>query len=82
MDLKILSCFFLKLHCHDENAWFIDFGASTHMPCNRNWFDKYYENNDGACVYLGVQGHGMICVDMPGGQKKQIHNVMYVLGIK
>jgi hypothetical protein len=58
------------------------------MSCNRNWFDKYYENNDGACVYLGdkrslkVQGHGMICVDMPDGQKKQIHNVMYVPGIK
>ena len=55
----------LYVETNDENAWFINSSALSHMSCNRNWFDKYYENNDGACVYLGdnrsvkVQGHGM-----------------------
>ena len=49
---------------------------------------KYYEKTDGTHVYLGdnrshkVQGYGVISVNLPNGQLRQIHNVMYVPGIK
>lgn len=58
------------------------------MACNKDWFDEYYENIDGTCVYLGdnrslkVQGYGLIDVNLPNAQEKQIHNVMYVPDIK
>ena len=58
------------------------------MSCNRDWFDEYHENTDGIHIYLGdnrshkVKGYGVICVKLPNGQIKQIHNVMYVPGIK
>ena len=29
----------------DDNAWFIDSGASIHMSCKRNWFDTYHGVN-------------------------------------
>ena len=72
----------------DENAWFIDSGASSHMSCNKYWYDEYYEKYDGTHIYLGdnrshkVLGYGVISVNLPGGHFKQIHNVMYVPGIK
>ena len=70
-----------------ENAWFIDSGASSHLSCNRDWYDEYYEKFDGTHIYLGdnrshkVLGYGVISVNLPDGQFKQIHNVMYVIGI-
>ena len=73
---------------NDENAWFIDSGASAHMSYNRDWYDEYYEKYDGTHIYLGdnkspkVIGYGVISFNLPDGQFKQIHNVMYVLGIK
>jgi hypothetical protein len=78
----------LSVETDDENAWFIDSGASTHMSCNKEWYDEYYENIDGTHIYLGdnrshkVQGYGVISVNLPDGQMRQIHNVMYVPGIK
>eukprot|EP00253_Pinus_taeda_P019494 PITA_19494 len=78
----------LSVENDDKNACFIDSSASLHMSCNREWFDEYRENIDGTYVCLGdnrslkVQGYGVICVNLPNGQKKQIHNVMYVPDIK
>lgn len=69
-------------------SWFIDSCASIHMDCNKYWFNEYYDNIHGTYVYLGdkrslkVQGYGIICVNFPNGQERQIHNVMYVPGIK
>lgn len=37
----------LSIEIDDENAWLIDYGASTHMSYNRTWYDGYYENLDG-----------------------------------
>jgi hypothetical protein len=42
----------LFVETDDENAWFIDSGASTHMSCNKEWYDEYYENIDGTHIYL------------------------------
>ena len=78
----------LSVDNDDKNAWFIDSGASLHMSCNKEWFDEYHENIDGTYVCLGdnrslkVQGYGVIGVNLPNGQEKQIHNVMYVPDIK
>ena len=58
------------------------------MSCKKEWFDEYHENIDGTHIYLGdnrshkVQGYGVINVNLPNGQMKHIHNVMYVPGIK
>ena len=70
------------------NAWFIDSSASFHMYCNKDWFDEYHENIDGTYVYLGdnkslnFHDYGVIGLNFPNGQDRQIHNVMYVPGIK
>jgi len=78
----------LSAETDDESAWFIDSGASAHMSCNKEWFDEYHENIDESHIYLGdnrshkIQGYGVICVNLPNGQMKQIHDVLYVPGIK
>ena len=77
----------LSVETDDKNAWFIDSRALAHMSCNKNWFGESHENIDGTHIYLGdnkshkVQGYGIICVNLPNGKMKQIHNVMYVPGI-
>lgn len=88
-DLKLfVSDAAFSMENDDKNAWFIDSSASLHMYCNKEWFDEYHENIDGTYVCLGdnrslkVQGYGVIGVNLPNGQEKQIHNVMYVHGIK
>ena len=71
----------------DESPWFIHSGASSHMSCNREWYDEFHEKFYGTRIYLGdnrsreVQGYGVISVNILDGQFKQIHNVMYVPGI-
>ena len=74
----------LSVETDDENAWFIDSSAYVHMSCNRDWYDEYHEKSDGTHIYLGdnrshkVLGYRAISVNLPNGQFKQIHNVMYV----
>ena len=78
----------LSTETDDEYAWFIDSGALAHMSCVKEWFDEYHESTDATHIYLGdnrshkIQGYGVICVNLPNGKKKQIHNVLYVPGIK
>jgi len=58
------------------------------MSCNKDWFEIYCETNNGSNIYLGddrshhIKWYGYICVTLPNGQDKQIHNVMYVPKIK
>ena len=72
----------------NENAWFIDSYAYSHMSCKKEWFDEYHEKIDGTHIYLAdnrshkVQGYEIINVNLPDGQLKQIYNVMYVPRIK
>ena len=69
-------------------VWFIDSSSSTHMSCNKELYDEYYDNIDGTHIYLGdngshkFQGYVLISVNLPNGQLRQIHNVMYVPSIK
>ena len=76
-NLKLfISGVALSVENDDNNASFIDSGASLHMSCNKDWFDEYHENIDGTYVFLGdnrslkVQGYGVIGVNLPNGQEK------------
>ena len=54
----------------------------------KEWFDEYHERIDATHIYLGdnrshhIHDYGLICVNLPSGQKKHIHNVLYVPSIK
>ena len=58
------------------------------MSLHREWYDEHHQKYDGTHIYLGdnmsheVQGDGVISVNIHDGKLKQIHNVMYVPGIK
>ena len=56
-DSKNLKLFIsevaLSAETDDENAWFIDSGASTHMSCVKEWFDEYHESTNETHIYLG-----------------------------
>ena len=66
----------LSVETNDENDWFIDFCASTHMSCNKQWYDEYYENIDGIYIYIEnnrsdkFQGYEVISVKFSDGQVK------------
>ena len=49
-DFKNLKLFIsevvLSAETDDENAWFIDSSASTHMSCVKEWFDEYHESTN------------------------------------
>ena len=77
MNLKLfISEAALFEETDDENAWFIDSSASAHMSCVKEWFDEYHETIDKTHIYLGdnishkIQGYGVICFNLPNGQKK------------
>lgn len=78
----------LSTEIDDDNAWFIDSGASIHMSCKRDWFDTYHEINKDGHIYLGdnrsheIEGYGNISVMIPNGQEKKIQNVVYVPRLK
>ena len=63
----------LLVETEDDNAWFIDSGASIHMSCKSDWLDTYHEINNGGHIYLGdnrsheIKGYGNISVMMPNG---------------
>lgn len=71
----------------DADSWYVDSGASTDMMGNKQWFKDFKEINGGAQIYLGddrsdqIKGCGKISVILPNGTRRQIHNVMYVLGV-
>jgi hypothetical protein len=33
----------LSTEMDDSDAWFVDFGASIHMTCNKNWYANFKE---------------------------------------
>jgi hypothetical protein len=78
----------LSAETDDSDAWFVDFGESIHMTCNKMWYSNFIETQSGASIYLGddcthqIKGYGDILVILPNGTIHHIHNVVYVLGIK
>jgi len=86
--ILFISNFALSIETDDSNAWFVDYGASIHISCNKDWFENYHETNNGANIYLRddrshqLKGYGDAYVTLPNGCVKQIQNVMYVSSIK
>jgi hypothetical protein len=88
-DLRLfVSNASLSAEMDDSNAWFVDFGASVHMTCNKNWYANFKETQNGANIYLGddrthqIKGYGDIPVTLLNGTVCHIRNVVYVPGIK
>ena len=63
-DFKNLKLFIsevaLSAETDDENAWFIDSGASAHMSCAKEWFDEYHERKNETHIYLGYNRYHKI----------------------
>jgi hypothetical protein len=52
-NLKLfISKVALSIETNDESAWLIDSRASTHMSCNKEWFDEYHESTDETRIYF------------------------------
>ena len=52
----------------DNNVWCVDFGASIHLTCNKDQYEKFKEVSNGRNIYLGdnrahhIKGYGDILV--------------------
>eukprot|EP00253_Pinus_taeda_P004307 PITA_04307 len=73
---------------NEDDIWYVDSGASSHMTGNKEFFDSLEEVINGSKIYLGddnvyqIKGHGVISVKLPNGKISHLSNVLYVLGIK
>eukprot|EP00253_Pinus_taeda_P024209 PITA_24209 len=72
----------------DDNIWYVDSGASSHMTGKKEYFEFLEESACGSKIYLGddsgyeIKGCGNIPVKLPSGDIKHLKNVLYVPGIK
>eukprot|EP00253_Pinus_taeda_P009124 PITA_09124 len=73
---------------NEDDIWYVDSGASSHMTGNKEFFDSIEEIINGSKIYLGddngyqIKGHGVISVKLPNGKISHLSNVLYVPGIK
>eukprot|EP00253_Pinus_taeda_P022914 PITA_22914 len=73
---------------NEDDIWYVDSGASSHMTGNKEFFDSLEEVINGSKIYLGddngyqIKGHGVISVKLPNGKISHLSNVLYVPGIK
>eukprot|EP00253_Pinus_taeda_P020335 PITA_20335 len=59
-NLKLfLSDVALSAETDDENAWFIDSGASAHMTCNKEWYQGW------RIIQIGCDSEAPCCIDIP-----------------
>nr|GEW12006.1 hypothetical protein [Tanacetum cinerariifolium] len=69
----------------DAIAWWIDFGATTHVCKDRCWFKTYKPVEDGSVLYLGddhfapVHGKGSVVQEFSSEKSITLFNVLYVL---
>ncbi|GKC80006.1 zinc finger, CCHC-type containing protein [Tanacetum coccineum] len=68
----------------DAIAWWIDFGATTHVCKDRCWFKTYEPVEDGSVLYMGddhfapVHGKGSVVLEFSSGKSITLFNVLYV----
>ncbi|GKA67582.1 zinc finger, CCHC-type containing protein, partial [Tanacetum coccineum] len=68
----------------DAIAWWIDFGATTHVCKYRCWFKTYEPVEDGSVLYMGdehfapVHGKGSVALEFSSGKTITLFNVLYV----
>jgi hypothetical protein len=87
-DLRLfVSNVALSAETDDIDAWFVDFGASVHMTCNKMWCTNFKETQNRAIIYLGddrthhIKRYEDIHVTLSNGTIRHIRNVVYVPGI-
>nr|GEW27832.1 putative nucleotidyltransferase, ribonuclease H [Tanacetum cinerariifolium] len=68
----------------DAIAWWIDFGATTHVCKDRCWFKTYEPVEDGSVLYMGddhfdpVHEKGSVVLEFSSGKYITLFNVLYV----
>nr|GFA41622.1 zinc finger, CCHC-type [Tanacetum cinerariifolium] len=68
----------------DAIAWWIDFGATTHVGKDHCWFKTSEPMKDGYVLYMGdehftpVHGKGSVALEFSSGKTITLFNVMYV----
>ncbi|GJU56721.1 zinc finger, CCHC-type containing protein [Tanacetum coccineum] len=68
----------------DAIAWWIDFGATTHVCKDRCWFKTYEPVENGYVLYMGdehfapVNGKGSVALELSSGKTITLFNVLYV----
>nr|GEX31931.1 zinc finger, CCHC-type [Tanacetum cinerariifolium] len=68
----------------DAIAWWIDFGATTHVCKDRCWFKTYEPVEDGFILYMGddyftlVHGKESVVLEFSFGKSITLFNVLYV----
>lgn len=89
-DLRLFTvdCALSATRGDDDNTWYVDSGASSHMTGKKEYFEFLEESACGSKIYFGddsgyeIKGCGDIPVKLPSGDIKHLKNVLYVLGIK
>nr|GFB85156.1 zinc finger, CCHC-type [Tanacetum cinerariifolium] len=68
----------------DAIAWWIDFGATTHVCNDRCWFKTYEPVEDGSVLYMGddhfapIYGKGSVVLEFSLRKSITLFNVLYV----
>ena len=89
-DLRLftVNCALSASKGDEDDIWYVDSGASSHMIGKKNCFEFLEESACGSKIYLGddngyeIKGYGDIPVKLPSGDIRHLKNVLYVLGIK
>lgn len=71
----------------NENVWYLDNGASTHMCGNRRFFYQLDEAVMGKVRFgddsrINIEGKGSVRFVFDKGEKKVLNNVYYIPGLK
>eukprot|EP00253_Pinus_taeda_P010156 PITA_10156 len=73
---------------NEDNIWYVDSGASSHMTGKKEFFDSLEESTYRSKIYLGddsgyeIKGYGVIPVKLTNGKISHLKNVLYIPGIK
>lgn len=89
-DLRLFTvdCALSASRGDDDNTWYVDSSASSHMTGKKEYFEFLEESACGSKIYLGddsgyeIKGCGDIPVKLPSGDIKHLKNVLYVPRIK
>ena len=89
-DLRLFTvdCALSTSKGDEDDIWYVDSRASSHMTGKKNCFEFLEESACGSKIYLGddsgyeIKGYGDIPVKLPSGDIKHLKNVLYVPGIK
>lgn len=68
----------------DDEAWWIDSGATTHACKDRGWFKDFQPVEDGSVLHMGnessapIIGVGNVVLEFTSGKTITLHNVLFV----